>query len=295
MSQALCRLPVIPPRRLRISAEPRGGPGLNLPAPGFGRGSLALRCCPTSGHLLPCRTTGLTVLLGLCIPPAVALSCRECQSQSDGAFRRPKEEHMQFRPLHDRVVVRRIEAEEKTKGGIIIPDTAKEKPQEGEVIAAGPGARDESGKIVPLPGLPLKKGRAGTMTPDYKRHGTTTLFAALNILDGTVIGAACSATGTRSSSASSTPSRHRSRPASWSTSASASRPCASVKSVGNVAPETAEPLHIDRENGQCFRNRTAVSGWRLHALFIQVPNVCRKLPIFGRFFNLRQIFARCSR
>jgi chaperonin GroES len=57
---------------------------------------------------------------------------------------------MQFRPLHDRVVVRRIEAEEKTKGGIIIPDTAKEKPQEGEVIAAGPGARDESGKIVAL-------------------------------------------------------------------------------------------------------------------------------------------------
>src|SRR5215204_2302982 len=61
-----------------------------------------------------------------------------------------KEEHMQFRPLHDRVVVRRIEAEEKTKGGIIIPDTAKEKPQEGEVIAVGPGARDESGKVVPL-------------------------------------------------------------------------------------------------------------------------------------------------
>jgi chaperonin GroES len=57
---------------------------------------------------------------------------------------------MKFRPLHDRVVVRRIEADEKTKGGIIIPDTAKEKPQEGEVIAAGPGARDESGKIVPL-------------------------------------------------------------------------------------------------------------------------------------------------
>jgi chaperonin GroES len=57
---------------------------------------------------------------------------------------------MKFRPLHDRVVVRRIEADEKTKGGIIIPDTAKEKPQEGEVIAAGPGACDESGKIVPL-------------------------------------------------------------------------------------------------------------------------------------------------
>jgi chaperonin GroES len=57
---------------------------------------------------------------------------------------------MAFRPLHDRVAVRRIEAEEKTKGGIIIPDTAKEKPQEGEIVAAGPGARDESGKLVPL-------------------------------------------------------------------------------------------------------------------------------------------------
>src|SRR3954451_16370805 len=57
---------------------------------------------------------------------------------------------MKFRPLHDRVVVRRIDAEEKTKGGIIIPDTAKEKPQEGEIVAAGPGARDESGKLVPL-------------------------------------------------------------------------------------------------------------------------------------------------
>jgi chaperonin GroES len=53
-----------------------------------------------------------------------------------------------FRPLHDRVVVRRIEAEEKTKGGIIIPDSAKEKPQEGEVIAVGPGGRDESGKLI---------------------------------------------------------------------------------------------------------------------------------------------------
>ena len=57
---------------------------------------------------------------------------------------------MKFRPLHDRVVVRRIEGEEKTKGGIIIPDTAKEKPQEGEITAVGPGARDESGKLVPL-------------------------------------------------------------------------------------------------------------------------------------------------
>ena len=57
---------------------------------------------------------------------------------------------MKFRPLHDRVVVRRIEAEEKTAGGIIIPDTAKEKPQEGEIVAVGPGARDESGKVVAL-------------------------------------------------------------------------------------------------------------------------------------------------
>ncbi|MBT2189188.1 co-chaperone GroES [Sphingobium nicotianae] len=57
---------------------------------------------------------------------------------------------MHFRPLHDRVVVRRIEAEEKTSGGIIIPDTAKEKPQEGEVVAIGPGARDENGKLVEL-------------------------------------------------------------------------------------------------------------------------------------------------
>jgi chaperonin GroES len=57
---------------------------------------------------------------------------------------------MKFRPLHGRVVIRRLEGEEKTKGGIIIPDTVKEKPQEGEVIAAGPGARDESGKLVPL-------------------------------------------------------------------------------------------------------------------------------------------------
>ncbi len=57
---------------------------------------------------------------------------------------------MKFRPLHDRVVVRRVEEDQKTAGGIIIPDTAKEKPQQGEVIAVGPGARDEQGKVVPL-------------------------------------------------------------------------------------------------------------------------------------------------
>ena len=57
---------------------------------------------------------------------------------------------MKFRPLHDRVVVRRLEEDEKTKGGIIIPDTAKEKPQEGEIVAVGPGARDEKGELQPL-------------------------------------------------------------------------------------------------------------------------------------------------
>ena len=62
---------------------------------------------------------------------------------------------MKFRPLHDRVVVKRVTSEEKTKGGIIIPDTAQEKPQEGEIVSVGPGARDEAGKLVPLD---VKKG-----------------------------------------------------------------------------------------------------------------------------------------
>jgi chaperonin GroES len=64
-----------------------------------------------------------------------------------------KEEHMaktKFRPLHDRVVVKRIEADMKTKGGIIIPDTAQEKPSQGEIIAVGPGGRDEAGKLIPI-------------------------------------------------------------------------------------------------------------------------------------------------
>jgi chaperonin GroES len=65
-------------------------------------------------------------------------------------FLERKVQSMKFRPLHDRVVVRRLDSEEKTKGGIIIPDTAKEKPQEGEIIAVGPGGRDESGKLIPL-------------------------------------------------------------------------------------------------------------------------------------------------
>jgi chaperonin GroES len=62
---------------------------------------------------------------------------------------------MAFRPLHDRVLIRRVEGEEKTRGGIIIPDTAKEKPMEGEVVSAGPGARGEDGKLVPMD---VKKG-----------------------------------------------------------------------------------------------------------------------------------------
>ena len=57
---------------------------------------------------------------------------------------------LKFRPLHDRVVVKRIEAEDKTPGGIIIPDTAKEKPMQGEIVAVGPGGRDENGKLVPI-------------------------------------------------------------------------------------------------------------------------------------------------
>jgi chaperonin GroES len=69
------------------------------------------------------------------------------------ARKAPREEDMaktKFRPLHDRVVVKRIDAEEKSKGGIIIPDTAKEKPQEGEIVAIGPGGRDEAGKLIPI-------------------------------------------------------------------------------------------------------------------------------------------------
>jgi chaperonin GroES len=61
-----------------------------------------------------------------------------------------KEDRMKFRPLHDRVVVKRIDAEDKTAGGIIIPDSAKEKPSQGEIVAVGPGGRDEAGKLIPI-------------------------------------------------------------------------------------------------------------------------------------------------
>jgi chaperonin GroES len=71
------------------------------------------------------------------------------QGRCDAAMRENMAK-MKFRPLHDRVVVKRIDAESKSKGGIIIPDTVKEKPQEGEVVAVGPGGRDESGKIIAI-------------------------------------------------------------------------------------------------------------------------------------------------
>lgn len=85
----------------------------------------------------------------------MALLSIECQnlyiSRSGPAFDgQRKEPPMKFRPLHDRVVVRRAEGELKSKGGIIIPDTAKEKPQEGEIVAVGPGARDDAGKLIAL-------------------------------------------------------------------------------------------------------------------------------------------------
>src|SRR5208283_5123555 len=75
---------------------------------------------------------------------------RQGFSPRGGVAGQPGAKLMKFRPLHDRVVIRRIEGEEKTKGGIIIPDTVKEKPQEGEVVAVGPGGRDESGKVTPV-------------------------------------------------------------------------------------------------------------------------------------------------
>src|ERR1700748_2852334 len=88
------------------------------------------------------RSTGT----GLC-QERLALAHCNCQSQ---ITTEAKEDRMKFRPLHDRVVVKRIDAEEKTAGGIIIPDSAKEKPSQGEVIAVGPGGRDESGKLIPI-------------------------------------------------------------------------------------------------------------------------------------------------
>ena len=98
---------------------------------------------------------------------------------------------MKFRPLHDRVVLRRLEGEEKTKGGIIIPDTAKEKPMEGEVVAVGPGARDEKGAIVALdvkPGDRVLFGKwSGT---EVKIDGEELLIVKESDIMGVVEGAA---------------------------------------------------------------------------------------------------------
>ena len=108
---------------------------------------------------------------------------------------------MAFRPLGDRALVKRVEEEAKTKGGIIIPDTAKEKPQEGEVIAVGPGARDETGKLTPLdvkPGDRVLFGKwAGT---EIKRNGEDLLIFKESDVLGVLEGAA---------SASSTPPKKK--------------------------------------------------------------------------------------
>src|SRR2546428_12430794 len=88
-------------------------------------------------------------ITGLC-EERLALAHCDCQSRNNHKSQKAKEDRMKFRPLHDRVVVKRIEAEEKTKGGIIIPDTAKEKPSQGEITAVGPGGRDEAGKLIPI-------------------------------------------------------------------------------------------------------------------------------------------------
>jgi len=77
-----------------------------------------------------------------------------------------KEDRMKFRPLHDRVVVKRIDAEDKTAGGIIIPDSAKEKPSQGEIVAVGPGGRDEAGKLIPID----LKGRRPRAVRQMVRH-----------------------------------------------------------------------------------------------------------------------------
>src|SRR5438046_3107652 len=79
-------------------------------------------------------------------PPALADPRSSFQTKPKGTTM----SKIKFRPLHDRVVVKRIDAEAKTKGGIIIPDSAKEKPQEGQVVAVGPGGRDEAGKLIPI-------------------------------------------------------------------------------------------------------------------------------------------------
>ncbi len=98
---------------------------------------------------------------------------------------------MKFRPLQDRVVVRRNDAEEKTKGGIIIPDTAKEKPQQGEIIATGPGGRDEAGKLIPLDVKPGDKVLFGKWSgTEVKLNGEELLIMKESDIMGILEGAA---------------------------------------------------------------------------------------------------------
>jgi chaperonin GroES len=121
---------------------------------------------------------------------------------------------MKFRPLHDRVVVKRVDADEKSKGGIIIPDTAKEKPQEGEVMAVGPGGRDESGKLVPLD---LKVGDrilfgkwSGT---EIKMHGEELLIMKESDVMGVMEGRATESRPVQSRATKSQAAKSRAAPA----------------------------------------------------------------------------------
>src|ERR1700685_9307 len=107
--------------------------------------ALRERCFRSQRQRLCDRRPLYLTLTGLYRSQALAI----CDCQSD-IITKAKEDRMKFRPLHDRVVVKRIDAEEKTTGGIIIPDTAKEKPSQGEITAVGPGGRDEAGKLIPI-------------------------------------------------------------------------------------------------------------------------------------------------
>jgi chaperonin GroES len=98
---------------------------------------------------------------------------------------------MKFRPLHDRVVVRRIEEDDRTRGGIIIPDTAKEKPQQGEIVATGPGARDEKGNLVPLEVKPGERVLFGKWSgTEVKLDGEELLIMKESDILGVLEGAA---------------------------------------------------------------------------------------------------------
>src|SRR5262245_60047156 len=153
----------VPEARRLPQRFPRALQGMRLCA-----GPERLCCCPSRGA----STLPLTLLTELFITVADADRAPPSGGEEVGAggwskstdhrqklrkicSTRVEVEAMKFRPLHDRVVVRRVEEETKTAGGIIIPDTAKEKPIQGEVLAVGPGARDEAGKLVPLD---VKKG-----------------------------------------------------------------------------------------------------------------------------------------